>query len=264
MPAHSSISVSATVTSTRYSHEDSPSIPCIAVDRSPYTKAFNDVEFNDIPNLSFRASDITDALSSASGGTLFHSRTMTLIPQASVSAIYRLAGERGIKYVAGFEPIGLSRETLAPYTFTLEPKRSVHYRHFMFIHNYPALLREAGFSVKKFYPIKTHSPHKDLAILCFDNFEASRKGLPVDRFDLLILASGPRISGADDRPWARWLGYARRLSSVCHGAVLANAACPEWTPLLASITGRRSVKSASLPEILEIAARRVQKLFVQP
>lgn len=144
-----------------------PAVQFIGVDRSPYTKALNEVDFSDVTNLRFEASDIRDALATIEGGTFFHSRTMTLLQRDDVQQIYQTASDRGMRYIVGFEMLGLPRETLQPYEFSLSDRASVHYRHFMFIHNYPHLLDSCGFELERFYVISTNSPHQDQNILCF-------------------------------------------------------------------------------------------------
>jgi cyanophycin synthetase len=101
-------------------------------------------------------------------------------------------------------------------------------------------------------------PEVDLAMLCLEDFGAAQTGLPVDRFDLLILAGGPR--GANDGQRADWLTLARGLAHLCRGPVLADAACPDWAPLPGALAGR-PVQSASLKKIVELAARSLRILL---
>lgn len=92
-------------------------------------------------------------------------------------------------------------------------------------------------------------PDVDLLIICLDDLEAIQTGLPVDRFDTLILAGGEPT----DPQWRDWLTIAGTVAPMCRGELFANAACPNWAPLLDSMPGR-ATRSASLTEIEEIVA----------
>ena len=69
---------------------------------------------------------------------------------------------------AGFEQIGLSRQTFSPYEFTLQYRDSVHYRGRMNIHNYPNLLLTAGYKVERFEIFDTgHMKRRDFKMVAF-------------------------------------------------------------------------------------------------
>lgn len=147
-----------------------PNIQFHASDRAEFTKLFNEFEFAGIPNLHFHAEyDIRDLFSSvdAKGGVFFHSRTATLIPSSALLDIYKAAHKAGVRYITGFEMAGLCNETLKEYEFSLEPKPSAHYRHYMYIHNYPAILRQAGYELTHFDAVQPKHSHLDLRLLCF-------------------------------------------------------------------------------------------------
>jgi len=65
------------------------------------------------------------------------------------------------------ESSGLSRETLEPFDFSYEKRDSVWFRSMMFIHNYPELLRNAGYELIHWECLKTAHPHPDLRVLAF-------------------------------------------------------------------------------------------------
>lgn len=146
-----------------------PKIDFVGIDRSPFTKAFNEVEFSMIPNLHFFADDIIRHLSRNSyrNGLFFHTRTAVLLNKPILEDIYRAAFDAGFELIVGFEQFGLSRETFSPFGFSLEDANSVHFRSIMFIHNYPALLLKAGFRTEKFEIFKTGHPHPDFRVAAF-------------------------------------------------------------------------------------------------
>lgn len=139
------------------------------IDRSPLVKACNEVIYSDVKNLFFEAGDVFDLirLKDFKSGVLFHARTILILPPSFVKKLYAEVYKAGFKYIVGFEQIGVSRQTNKPYAFSDEPKPSLHYRSFMTIHNYPALLKEAGFKVEEIDLVKTNHPHEDLRIVKF-------------------------------------------------------------------------------------------------
>jgi hypothetical protein len=146
-----------------------PQVQFVGVDRSPFTKALNEVEFSEVPNMHFFADDIFRHLkhNSYSDGLFFHSRIGLLLNRPTVENIYRTAFNAGFKLIIGFEQFGLSRETVMPFTFSLRDTGSVHFRGNMFIHNYPSLLLKAGYRLEMFEIFKTGHPAPDFRIAAF-------------------------------------------------------------------------------------------------
>lgn len=99
-------------------------------------------------------------------------------------------------------------------------------------------------------------PQTDLLLILLEDFEALENGLPVDRFDTLILASGAPAGSAAPQ-WPDPLTVAGTVAPMCRGHVYVNAACPEWLSLLDSMPGRIT-QSASLAEIEEIVAQGIR------
>jgi len=141
----------------------------VGFDRSPLTKAINEVEFPEIDNLKFEFGDLFEHLdeNGYENGVFFHSRTAILLNRPIVELVYDKAYEAGFEYIAGFEQLGLSRVTFKPFTFSLEETESVSYRSYMFIHNYPALMQKAGYRVESFEIFETGHPHPDYRITAF-------------------------------------------------------------------------------------------------
>lgn len=140
----------------------------IGVDRSPFVKFYNDHYFGDIKNLSFYAGDVFELLrqKDLKNGMLFHARTVVCLPPGFAKKLYRAAFQAGIQYVVGVEQVGVSRQTDQFYEFSDSPKESVFFRDFMYIHNYPGLLRECGYEIQDIDLVNTNSPyHQDFRLL---------------------------------------------------------------------------------------------------
>lgn len=142
----------------------------IGVDRSPFVKLYNDICFSNLQNLSFHAGDIFDLLSSNSelkNGLLFHARTMVCMPPRFAKKLYKAAFDASVRYIVGFEQVGVSRQTDRFYEFSDVPKESVFFRDFMYIHNYPGILKECGYAIQDIGLVRTNNPHEDLRLLRF-------------------------------------------------------------------------------------------------
>jgi hypothetical protein len=159
-----------------YGHVDAilakkyPHVRFYAVDRSPFVKACNEVDFSDIQNLKFVAADIFDVLDEMSGkGLFFHARTACLLHQDDIVAIYRQARRNNnVAVIAGFEPHGVSRKTFSEYKYSLHGKPvTVPYRRSMYLHNYSLMLKSHGFELTDFRYQRLPSPGGDGSKLTF-------------------------------------------------------------------------------------------------
>jgi hypothetical protein len=146
-----------------------PNVRFIGIDRSTFTKAFNEAHFKDIKNIEFVADDIFRYLSSnkLDNSIFFHARTLILLPRKFIEELYRAVYDAGFKYIVGFEPIGISRQTSKPYVFSQDDRESVVYRPILMIHNYPGLLKKSGYEIIEANLLKTNHPHKDQRILYY-------------------------------------------------------------------------------------------------
>lgn len=146
-----------------------PHIQFIGIDRSKFTKFFNDEQFSHLKNLESVAGDIFEFLRSRrfDGGIFFHARTMLILPPSFIKKLYQAVREAGFRYIVGMEQSGISRDTWKPYKLSEKEQSSQLYRHFMYIHNYPWFLKNAGFTPIKAEFFKTHHPHPDYRILSF-------------------------------------------------------------------------------------------------
>jgi hypothetical protein len=104
-------------------------------------------------------------MESFENGVFFHTRTLCLLPPSFLRELYKAVRKVKFKYVLGLEQTGISRQTLKPYEFDYNLKPSVLYRDFMFIHNYPAFLKSAGYDVLNMEFVKTDHPHKDMRMI---------------------------------------------------------------------------------------------------
>ena len=146
-----------------------PDLQFRGIDRSKYTEILNDIEYDNIPNLKIITGDVFDELKSRdySDYAFFHSRTALMLPKPLIVQLYRAAHDAGMSHIIGFEQIGLSRQTLEPYEFSYEEKESVWFRSIMFIHNYPALLKSAGYELTHWECLETDHPQPDLRVMAF-------------------------------------------------------------------------------------------------
>jgi hypothetical protein len=158
-----------------YAHVDSelaklfPNVSFVGIDRSKMTQHYNQELFGDIKNLSFEAGDIFEYLESSDqqDSVLFHVRTCVLLPKAFMEKLYKKSHDLGVKFILGFEQIGLSRQTNTPYSFSEADQESVVFRIFMLIHNYPGILKNQGYSLEKSELLKTRHADEDYRILFF-------------------------------------------------------------------------------------------------
>lgn len=157
-----------------YAHIDScvarrhPDCRFIGIDRSRLTERLNRQVFGKISNMEFVSGDIFDFLSGDrdwSGCVFFHARTLILMPKDFIRRLYAAAYRAGFEAVVLFEQVGISRQTGSAYQFTDEDAPSVVFRSNLYIHNYPGLLREAGFLVSDSSLIQTNHPHRNFRLV---------------------------------------------------------------------------------------------------
>ena len=140
------------------------------IERTPAAQLYNKAFRGDVKNLQILAGDIFDALKNGQfeGGVFFHTRTLLLLPASFINKLYSAVYDAGFKRIVGVEQFGVSRQTGKPYCFSYEEQESVVYRAFMYIHNYPNILRKCGFELTRFESLKTGHPHEDFRFLSFE------------------------------------------------------------------------------------------------
>ena len=146
-----------------------PQVNFIGIDRSKLTKAFNEINYPKEKNVELIAGDIFQLLDNRrfQDGVFFHMRTLTFLPKGFIEKLYTTATTAGFKYLIGFEPLGISRQTKKAYEFSLNEQQSVAYRGHAFIHNYSELAARAGYSFIESGLIKTGHAHEDYRIIYF-------------------------------------------------------------------------------------------------
>lgn len=79
-------------------------------------------------------------------------------------------------------------------------------------------------------------PQVEVAIISVVNDHMLITGLPVDRFDVLVLA-GPPDMGDGPEVWERWQGFAQILQEMCSGPIIINQDCAEWVAASCHLSG---------------------------
>jgi hypothetical protein len=146
-----------------------PDIQFIGIDLSLYNKAFNDVAFSHLQNLTILSGDVFAHFSENdySDSIFFHSRTMTVLPKEFILQLYRAVYGANFKFIVGFEQHGFSYETFEPYIFDLTDKPSVYWRNFMYIHNYLGMLISCGFKLRSAELFSTGHLSPDFQVLSY-------------------------------------------------------------------------------------------------
>lgn len=126
-----------------------PGVHVCGVDRQTIIKRLNDEAYS-LPNLSFRDGDIFESLKDLSDPpTLFtHTRTTVLCYPDFVQRLYEDCYAKGVQTIVGFEPSGISRDTMRFPDYGNMPE-SVAFRSVMMLHNYPKMLAQAGYRITK-------------------------------------------------------------------------------------------------------------------
>ncbi len=100
-------------------------------------------------------------------------------------------------------------------------------------------------------------PSVDVILLCVGEMGFLKTGLPVDRFDVLVLA-GPPQADAHEPAWPRWRGFAQFLLKACTGPVMVNTECVQWSALLPHLAAR-DVLTMGLAQIPACLSRELLK-----
>ncbi len=90
-------------------------------------------------------------------------------------------------------------------------------------------------------------PEVDVALLRVANDSLLATGLPVDRFDVLVLA-GPPEDHAGAQAWRQARAFARAVRKMCRGPVIVNADCAPW---VAAAENLREPRRAVWSELAE-------------
>lgn len=144
------------------------------IDRSHYTKAINEADFGDIPNLSFQCGDVLKHLAETKydDNIFFHARTLCSLSKSFISDLFSHVKQANFKYIVGLEVVGVSIFTGESYPYSYEEQKSSVYRDELYLHNYPELLKKAGYELTKFEHYQIPGFRKDYRILVY---QAERK-----------------------------------------------------------------------------------------
>lgn len=144
-----------------------PDAQIIGIDRSKFTKLLNESDFSSKKNMEFVADDVMAFLANKDfkNGIFFHTRTCNLLPKFFIELLYKEVAQAGFSQIVCIEQVGISRQTGVPYKFSNNDQPSVAFRWGMYIHNYPALLAKAGYTVIRAELLKTDHPHSDYRLL---------------------------------------------------------------------------------------------------
>jgi hypothetical protein len=159
MCAQPDFEAAKTLTGTRF----------VGVDRQQTTADLNNHAFI-LPNIAFAGAEIEDVVSSLSAGptrALFHARTATLCYPEKICQLYQACAEKGFTRIGLFENIALSHDAYRFYDMGGDIDRSsTIYKSDQFIHDYKAMLSDAGFAITKeermFSPLITPFSEIDL------------------------------------------------------------------------------------------------------
>lgn len=126
-----------------------PDVTVHGIDRSQNVKQMNEAAFPGHSNLHFTASDITQFIRDhdVRGAVLVHVRTSICILPKAMELLYAQCAASGIRHIILIELTGYSHQLRRFYEFSDEPAPSAVLRQSMFIHNYPSMLKAAGYEI---------------------------------------------------------------------------------------------------------------------
>lgn len=119
------------------------------VERSAKFTSLNELTFP-ADNIRYAASDYLGFMSASTpveNGLLLHTQALALEYPEVVREIYRLARDKGYKYVAMLEPVGFDRQQLRYPTFAKGFQSFVCRDHWM-VHDYSAMLIQAAYKIE--------------------------------------------------------------------------------------------------------------------
>jgi hypothetical protein len=129
-----------------------PKASFAGIDRQLLIKELNDYMYR-VPNLAFHADDIRDYIPKLGGRSrnamMMHARTATFCYPEYLRRLYGACAGAGVRNVVLFEGNSLCQHNFEFYDFDNMPADTVPTRVPLMLHNYPKLLREAGYDVLK-------------------------------------------------------------------------------------------------------------------
>ncbi len=127
-----------------------PEVRFMAVDLGPDIKRLNESMFAG-KNISFIDSTIEPVVSGNGmrPTLLAHCKTAAVCYPNKIAELYKVAAENGVTHIVGVETTGFCLGTGEFYEFTDQPKPSAVHKSTMYVHNYPAMLRAAGYKMTR-------------------------------------------------------------------------------------------------------------------
>jgi len=125
-----------------------PKVGFVGVDRPAKVKELNERLFPQ-ENIRYAAQDFLDYLQQCQpvqNGLLVHCQTLTYLLPFQVREIYQIARDKGYRQVALLETAGFDRRTLRYPRFG-QSFHSFVWRDRLFVHDYSAMLRQAGYQI---------------------------------------------------------------------------------------------------------------------
>ena len=103
----------------------------------------------------------------------------------------------------------------------------------------------------------TADPSADVMVLFLSDESILKTGLPVDRFDVLVLA-GPPQAAPTAPSWPRWCAFADFVLKACTGPVMINTDCAQWSNMRPRLA-KRDVRAIPLAEMPASLSRELLK-----
>lgn len=125
-----------------------PKVGFVGVDRSRKVKELNERLFP-LENIRYEAEEYLDYLQQTQPvqyGLLVHCQALTYLLPLQIQEIYQIAHQKGYRQVALLETAGFDRQTLSYPRFG-QSFRSFVWRERLFVHDYPAMLGQAGYRI---------------------------------------------------------------------------------------------------------------------
>jgi len=101
-------------------------------------------------------------------------------------------------------------------------------------------------------------PQVEMAVICVGDERVLEAGLPVDRFDVLVLAGSP-VSSDNAQGWKRWWSFAQSIAPMCSGPIIVNQSCREWL-LFSTQSKDRKVIQVSPAGIVELVLQEFSEI----
>lgn len=142
-----------------------PNIRIISTDRFEEMQALNRAEFPasnlEFPAVPDIAAFVRENPSAFKDAVFTHTYTTMFLLPAAVRDLYQALHTAGTKYIVAHEQLGFSRHRLRQYQFSYQPQPSMWHRDAILLHNYPEIMRSAGFELIEAKAFPMPVPQRD-------------------------------------------------------------------------------------------------------